>query len=450
MLRRRKDGSQFWAHVVIDPIFDESGAHIGFAKITRDVTEKRKAELELALARSRSLQAQKMEAIGQLTGGIAHDFNNLLTAVRGNLELLERHVASETGRRMLASAMRAADRGGELTSRLLAFSRRQHVEKRTLCLNRLIEGMQEMLGRTLGGTIAIETRLSAELWPAVGDATQLELAILNLAINGRDAMSLGGTLTIATTNVAVTDAGLPRELAHQDYVMVRVTDTGIGMTEQTRLRAFEPFFTTKARDRGTGLGLSMVYALARDSGGTVTLESEVGKGTSVRLYLPRARLTSRAADQAGEGPALDAGPASRLLLVDDDDDVREVTALMLKGFGHEVVQVDSGAAALETLATDPRFDALVVDLAMPNMHGSVFAVRARAVVPGIPALFVTGYADPHWLRDVSPEHLLRKPFSRLDLAAKLRQLLAGPGSRSGDPTRGAPTLRHPADPSREA
>jgi CheY-like chemotaxis protein len=217
---------------------------------------------------------------------------------------------------------------------------------------------------------------------------------------------------------------MPRELVREDYVMVSVTDTGIGMAEETRRRAFEPFFTTKARDRGTGLGLSMVYALARDSSGAATIESEVGKGTTVRLYLPRARLTTQRLDQIGGGSALDAGPRSRILLVDDDGGVREVSALMVRGFGHEVVEADSGAAALDILESDKRFDAMIVDLAMPNMHGAVFAVRARRLVRQIPTLFVTGYTDPHWLREISSEQLLKKPFGRLELANKLRELLS--------------------------
>jgi CheY-like chemotaxis protein len=195
------------------------------------------------------------------------------------------------------------------------------------------------------------------------------------------------------------------------------------MTDETRLRAFEPFFTTKARDRGTGLGLAMVYGLARQSGGTVTLDSRVGAGTTVRLYLPRARLGTQAIDGSTGRNVIEAGPRSRILLVDDDDAVRDVVGMILRGFGHEVVEADGGQTALDILELDRRFDLLIVDLAMPNMHGAVFGTRARHVVPGIAILFVTGYTDAHWLRDVAAEHLLRKPFSRVDLAQKLRQIL---------------------------
>jgi PAS domain S-box-containing protein len=416
--RLRKDGSRFWANVVIDVVRDEAGAVIGFVKITRDLTERHALDEQLR-------QAQKMEALGQLIGGVAHDFNNLLATILPSLEMARDHIDSDTALKYIGHATHAAARGARLTHQLLNFSHKQDLVTRPVDVNQLVGVLCEMLPRTIGPTIEIKTTLDNRLWLAMSEPSQLELAILNLAINGRDAMSLGGTLTIATANVAADSRRGPRELEQQDCVLISVTDTGIGMTEETRRRAFEPFFTTKARDRGTGLGLSMVYALARDSGGAVTIASEVGKGTTVRIYLPRARLTTSLVDRPDEGSALDAGPPSRILVVDDDDGVREVAALMVKGFGHEVVEANSGAAALDILESDKRFDAMIVDLAMPRMHGAVFAISARSLVPGLPTLFVTGYTDPHWLRDISSEQLLKKPFGRLDLATKLRPLLVG-------------------------
>ena len=422
--RVRKDGTRFWANVVIDVVRDESGAVIGFAKITRDLSERRAMEERLR-------QAQKMEAVGQLTGGVAHDFNNLLTAVIPSLEMARDRIDDATALKYLSYATQAAARGAKLTNQLLSFAQKQDLLTRAVDVNQLIGGLCEMLPRTIGPTIDIKTVFDDRLWLATSDANQLELAVLNLAINSRDAMSLGGTLTIRTTNLAADDLGPDLGLERGDYVVVEVADTGVGMTDETRLRAFEPFFTTKAREHGTGLGLAMVYGLARRSGGVATIESAVGTGTTVRLYLPRARATTATTARAEPGGALGAGPSARILVVDDDDAVRDVTMMILQELGHEVVGADSGQQALDVLAADRRFDAMVVDLAMPNMHGAVFAVRAREAGVDLPVLFVTGYTDPHWLRTVPPESLLRKPFSRGDLAAKLRQILGDrriPGS----------------------
>jgi PAS domain S-box-containing protein len=414
--RLRRDGTRFWANVVIDVIRDETGEVVGFAKVTRDMSERRAIEEQLR-------QSQKMEAVGQLTEGVAHDFNNLLAAIVPSLEMARDHIDSDIALKYLGHAAHAAARGAKLTHQLLNFAHKQDFVTRPVDANQLIATLCEMLPRTIGPTVEIVPALDPRLWLALSDPNQLELAILNLAINARDAMSLGGTLTIASANVPAHAA--PRELERRDYVVIAVSDTGIGMTEETRVRAFEPFFTTKARDRGTGLGLSIVYGLATRSGGTVTIESTVGKGTTVRVYLPRAEATSPVLDGAPGRNVVDAGPPSRILVVDDDETVRTVTAMILRGFGHDVVVADSGQAALDILAADQGFALLVVDLAMPNMHGAVFVVRARSLVPDVPALFVTGFSDRRWLSDVSPDHLLRKPFSRIDLAARLCQLLPG-------------------------
>ncbi|MBV8167452.1 MAG: response regulator, partial [Alphaproteobacteria bacterium] len=390
--------------------------------------ERRRAEEALRKSEEQLRQSQKMEAVGQLTGGVAHDFNNLLAAIVPSLEIARDHIDNEVALKYVSHAAHAAARGAKLTHQLLNFAHKQDLVTRPVDVNQMIGALSEMLPRTIGPTIEIKTVLAPALWLAMSDANQLELAVLNLSINARDAMSMGGTLTIASRNLEAGDRTMPPDLERGDYVVIAVSDTGIGMTNETRLRAFEPFFTTKARDRGTGLGLSMVYGLARQSGGTVTIDSAVGKGTTVRLYLPRARLGTQAIDQAGGRHVIEAGPPSRILVVDDDDAVRDVVAMLLRGFGHDIVEADSGQSALDVLALDPRFDLMVVDLAMPNMHGAVFATKARHVLPDVPILFISGYTDAHWLRDVPADRLLRKPFSRIELANKLRQLLA---ARSG-------------------
>jgi CheY-like chemotaxis protein len=258
---------------------------------------------------------------------------------------------------------------------------------------------------------------------ALTDSSQLEAALMNLAINARDAMPAGGILTIRTGSAS---AGQARQAGLQDfgdYIVIAVSDTGQGMTEEVRSRAFEPYFTTKEIDKGTGLGLSMVYGLAKQSGGAGTVESAVGKGTTVFLYLPRAERPPTVADRSAQDEELDGGPASRILVVDDDDAVRDITSALLKDFGHEVIGAESGDVALELLKRDRCFQLLIVDMMMPNMHGAVFAVRARALLPEVPALFVTGYADSHSMGETPNDHILRKPFRRDALAEKLRDSL---------------------------
>ena len=287
-----------------------------------------------------------------------------------------------------------------------------------------------MLPRTIGPTIEIETALAGEAWWALTEPGQLELAILNLAINARDAMLSGGRLTIATRNIARGyGRGIP-PLDAGDYVMISVADTGTGMTEEVRSRAFEPFFTTKEVHKGTGLGLSMVYGLAQRSGGTVTIDSEIGRGTTVRIYLPRAPQRTADADEADERSRWDAGPPSRILVVDDNSAVRAITAIMLRTFRHDAIEAAGGEDALDLLEHDREFDLLIVDLAMPNMHGDEFVAKARELVPNVPALFVTGYAEPGRMKQGAEGGLLKKPFRRAQLAEKLRWILRAPVHRS--------------------
>jgi PAS domain S-box-containing protein len=420
--RVRKDGSRFWANVVMDAVYDDSGALIGFAKVTRDLTVRRAVDEQLR-------QSQKMEAVGQLTNGVAHDFNNLLATIIPNLELAQFHIKEQRVGKYLEEAIRAAERGAQLTNQLLAFSRPQELTTQPVDINYLISEACEMLPRTIGPTIALETVLDADSWWAMTEPGQLELAILNLAINARDAMSSGGKLTISTQNVAHGNRTQLPDLDAGDYVIISVADTGTGMSEEVSRRAFEPFFTTKGMGKGTGLGLSMVYGFARQTGGTITIDSELGQGTTFRIYLPRAPHQPEVAEGAGDQSRCKAGPPSRILVVDDNSAVRNITAVMIRTLGHDVIEAAGGQDALDLLERDRKFDLLIVDLAMPNMHGDEFAARARALIPGVPTLFVTGYAEPGQMRIEGD--ILKKPFRRAQLAEKLRYILSVAARRKG-------------------
>jgi PAS domain S-box-containing protein len=420
--RVRKDGSRFWANVVIDAVHDDSGVLIGFAKVTRDMTARRAVDEQLR-------QSQKMEAVGQLTNGVAHDFNNLLATIIPNLELAQFHVKEERIGKYLEEAIRAAERGAQLTNQLLAFSRPQELTTEPVDVNQVVSEVCEMLPRTIGPTIGIETVLDEDTWWAMTEPSQFELAILNLAINARDAMPSGGKLIISTQNIAHGNRTRLPDLDPGDYIMISVTDTGTGMSEEVRRRAFEPFFTTKTMGKGTGLGLSMVYGFARQTGGTITIDSELGQGTTLRIYLPRAPHRSEAAEEAGDQSVYNAGPPSRILVVDDNSAVRTITAVMIRTLGHDVIEASGGEDALDLLERDRQFDLLIVDLAMPNMHGDEFAARASSLVPGVPTLFVTGYAEPGRMK--TKGDVLKKPFRRAQLAEKLRYILRDAMRRKG-------------------
>lgn len=412
----RRDGGPIAVEMAVTAF--RRGDGMVFNAFIRDLTDKIAAESQLR-------QAQKMEAIGQLTGGIAHDFNNLLAAILPSLELAKARTQDARVSKYLDNAARAADRGADLTRQLLSFARKQDLVVKPVDVNRLISEICEMLPRTLGPTTMVELNLAESAWMALTDASQLELAILNLAINARDAMPQGGTLRIATENIPAHDAHELWHLDAEDYLMISVIDNGTGMSETVRSRVFEPFFTTKEAGRGSGLGLSMVYGFTRQSGGNVVLESRVGHGTTVRLFIPRALASqSSRSDVALGQPSLAAGPPSRLLIIDDDDAVREVTVAVVQGFGHVVVDVASGQAALDLLEHDQRFDLMIVDLAMPHMDGATFAEKARTLVPDVPILFVTGFAERHFLNQTANDLLLKKPFRRAQLAEKLRDMLS--------------------------
>ncbi|WP_420139382.1 PAS domain S-box protein [Sphingomonas sp.] len=376
-------------------------------------------------------QMQRLEAVGQLTSGVAHDFNNLLTVILGNVDLVARVAADaqldEKTRQRIGYMRTAAERGATLTSQLLAFSRRQRLEARPIDLNGTVSGMRDLLQSSMGGSVQFETRLRRDLWPALVDPTQIELIILNLAINARDAMEVGGSLTVTTDNITLGDPVMPEEPPPGDYVVIAVTDTGSGMTPDVRDRAFEPFFTTKPVGRGSGLGLPQVYGFAKQSGGGVSIETELGKGTSVRVYLPRAqerRRQPRASDPAitNEQPGEIVG--RRILVVDDDPAVREITATMLRTMGAEVLEAGSGGAALELLDDDIEgVDLLVVDFAMPGMNGADLAATCNKRWPQLPVLFVTGYADLGAIASVSFDRIVQKPFRSGELQRKVSLIL---------------------------
>jgi CheY-like chemotaxis protein len=368
---------------------------------------------------ARLRQADKMQALGSLAGGVAHDFNNLLTAILGGLRMaVEGRVDPERRKRLLGNALMAAERGAGLTQRLLSFARGQPLSARPTDANTLIDAMQDLLRRSLGGVTELEMRLQPGLWPALVDPEQLELAILNLCINARDAMPGGGTVTVTTRNTTLA-AGEVAPLAAGEYVAISVRDTGQGMPREVLSRIFEPFFTTKEVGKGTGLGLSMVYGLAQQSGGTVGVDSAPGQGTTVEIFLPRCAATPAQPDARATLAPVAARPA-RILVVDDDPSVREVTAAFLRDLGHRVREAADGEAALRMLEQDAATELLVTDIAMPLMSGREVASRARAMRPGLPVLLVTGHADLAGVPDDLP--ILRKPFDPAllaDLVARL-------------------------------
>ncbi|HEX6102816.1 MAG TPA: ATP-binding protein [Alphaproteobacteria bacterium] len=405
---------------------------------TRDLKEAN-ARLQVEMAEREQAEAalrqkQKMEAIGQMTGGIAHDFNNLLTAVLGNIELAARRAADEPTRQLLKNATQAAERGAKLTDQLLAFARKQQLKLEPIDLNRLVSDMGDLLFRTIGATVRIETVLQQELWPAVADPTQVELVILNLALNARDAMPTGGRLTVATANVDMKSAPAQGvDLPAEDFVSISVSDTGTGMTEEVLAKVFEPFFTTKPLGAGTGLGLSQVYGVARQSGGGVRIETRLGHGTTVWVYFPRAAspAASRAPDQAEQ---LTAGGQGSVLVIDDDPDVRRFVSLVLQDLGYGVLVAGSAREASDLLDRGEHIDLVLTDFAMPEVNGAEFAVALKSRHATPPRLlFMTGYAETEKLAEhAAPEMILKKPFTARQLGAAVRAALSLPGHAGGN------------------
>jgi signal transduction histidine kinase len=408
--------------------------------------EERTREREMALAQL--FEAQKIDTIGQLTGGVAHDFNNLLMAVLGSLELLKKRLGPDDARshRLLDNAVQGAERGAALTQRLLAFARRQELKPETVDVLKLISGMEDLLCRALGPAVMLGKHLPEDLPPVRVDANQLELAILNLAVNARDAMPLGGSLSILGSEqlIASGDADAPRELPPGAYVRLEVVDTGLGMDEATLARATEPFFTTKGPGKGTGLGLSMVQGLAVQSGGAMSVASEPGKGTTIALWLPRADETSVEAVVPDRGAteqdaAAEGEPELTVLVVDDDLLVAAGTSAMLEDLGHRVVEASSGAQAIDALRRyEDGIHVVITDHAMPGMTGLELAQHIKQSHPGLPVILASGYADIEDLAEYGALPRLAKPFRQGELAAAIA---AARGAASG-PSNVIPLIAH--------
>jgi len=408
--RVRKDGSRFWANAIIDAI-RVGGQLVGFAKITRDITERRAAEERLR-------QAQKMEAMGQFTGGAAHDFNNLLMAILGSLELVRKRLPDDQRTRaLLDNAVQGAKRGASLTQRMLAFARRQELKREAIDLASLVNGMNELVERSVGPNVNVEVHIPHRLSRLRTDATQLETAILNLAVNARDAMHGGGTINISAREERI-EGGHSSGLAPGPYVCLSVTDTGHGMDEKTLARVTEPFFTTKGIGKGTGLGLSMVDGLTVQSGGRLAIHSQVGQGTRVELWFPVASETSTTVEPTPSSETTAASAPGRqlvILAVDDDSLVLTNVVAMLEDLGHKVIDVSSGSRALDVIDADPSVDLVVTDQAMPGMSGLQLIAAIQARRPTLPVILATGYAElpPGIDRAIGR---LAKPFTQRELA----------------------------------
>ncbi|WP_017968190.1 hybrid sensor histidine kinase/response regulator [Rhizobium leguminosarum] len=419
--RVRKDGTRFWASVVIDAIRDDEGDVIGFAKITRDITEKMETQRALEQAREELFQSQKMEAIGQLTGGIAHDFNNLLMAVLGSLEILKKRMPQDLSLTSLVdNAMQGAQRGAALTQRMLAFSRRQELHMEPIDLSGLIRGMMDMLSRSLGPLTVIETSFPVRLPTILTDPNQLEMAILNLVVNARDAMPSGGRIMLRASEESLPSGKGP--LSPGRYVRIAVIDEGEGMDAKTLEQAITPFFTTKGVGKGTGLGLSMVQGLVSQSGGRLTMKSSLGEGTTAELWFPVA-IVERATEATADRPQQEENAPRRLRIVAVDDDglVLMNTTLMLEDLGHTVFEAMAGPEALDILRKQ-QVDLVICDHAMPRMTGAQLAQAIRNEWPEMPIILASGYAEIPQGADIVDLPRLGKPFSQAQLAEAISRV----------------------------
>jgi PAS domain S-box-containing protein len=427
--RMRKDGSLFWANVVIDAIHDEDGRLIGFAKITRDITERRSAQEALDRAHQQLAQAQKMEALGQLTGGVAHDFNNLLMVVSGQAQTLIRRLTDQKSLRSLEAILAAASRGETLTRQLLTFSRRQPQNPRTVHLNQTVVAFRDVLSSSARGKIDIRIDIPKITWPVAIDIPEFELALVNLVVNARDAMPDGGSIIVSAENVTLqgeeTAEGIKGE-----FVALSVCDSGMGIPSNLLTRIFEPFFTTKSPDKGTGLGLSQAYGFAQQSGGTISVRSKVGQGTKVTLYLPRSHdeVSSVVANESGgQSP----GRGETILVVEDNPDVKAVAITLLEQLNYRTIAVDNARAALNFLSNGTPVDLVFSDVMLPgDLDGVALAEEINKKYPKVPVLLTSGYAKALTKRHGLP--ILRKPYQIAALANVVRSTL---DSRSGtDPT----------------
>jgi PAS domain S-box-containing protein len=437
LLGRRKNGTEFPVEVSLSPHQTAEGLLILSA--IRDITERKQAEAALAHEREEReraeetlRQAQKMEVLGHLSGGMAHDFNNMLGVIIGSLEILQRRLQTTDSRifNPIETAMQAAERSAVLTHRLLAFSRQQPLEPRPFDVNRLVSGMSSLLNRTLGESTAIETVLGAGLWTVSADVNQLENALLNLAVNARDAMPNGGKLTIETANVYLDEAyaGAHAEVSPGQYVMLAITDTGTGMNQETINKAFDPFFTTKGPERGTGLGLSQVYGFIKQSGGHIKIYSEAGQGTTVKLYLPRESAErTQTTEPVIVQPAAEQ-QAGTILVVEDNELLLVSVATMLRDQGYRVLTAPNAVMALQLLASEPGIQLLFTDVVLPDgVDGRQLADEARRRYPALLVLFTTGYtrnAIIHQGRLDRGVELIVKPFTYTALLVKIQQVLA--------------------------
>ncbi|MBB5716496.1 hybrid sensor histidine kinase/response regulator [Sphingomonas aerophila] len=412
--RVRKDGSLFWAHVVIDPIYNEAGDHVGFAKITRDVSDKKQAEQDLRHTQEALLQSQKLQALGELAGGIAHDFNNLMTVMRGSADFMLRQpdLPLEKRNRYLSVMLETAERATSLTSQLLAFARRQPLEPEVIDLSVRLDASGEMLQRTLGSLYELQLDLAPALWLVEIDSAGLEAALVNAVLNARDAMPSGGKITISTRNVV---------RAEGDGVTLSIRDTGEGIRPETLKRVFEPFFTTKPTGKGTGLGLSQIHGYAVQSGGTATINSELGVGTLVELWLPRT-AKQRKIDAGADG-MIEIPEGLRVLVVEDSEHVRYFARQLLDDLGCNVIEAPSGNDALELLKAH-HVDLVFSDIVMPGISGLELAERIRALDRSLPVLLASGYSSKQFIpKDQREFPILRKPYKLETLAAGINDLL---------------------------
>jgi PAS domain S-box-containing protein len=424
---RRKDGTTFPLHLSVSEFSAEGRRY--FTGMIHDLSDRKHVEEALRESERRLAQAQKMEAVGQLTGGIAHDFNNLLLVITGNLELLEPQLDREQQNVLLKEAQDAAILGSKLTDQLLTFARRRHMDAQVIQLNDQVIGITDMLRRTIGEHVMLSTSLARDVWPIRADPGQFQSAIVNMAVNARDAMAQGGKLVIETRNIVLDadHADLHPEIKPGEYVQLSISDTGSGMPPEIRDRVFEPFFTTKEMGHGTGLGLAMVYGFVKQSGGHVTIYSEVGHGSTFNLYFPRVDGLITEVSPGTKGPT---DPAARetILVVEDDERVRQLTITRLKLIGYQVLEASDGPKAIDVLSQGHAVDLVFTDLVMPGgMSGREVAARARQLKPGIKVLLTSGYAEElvHG-DDLEREQLkvLRKPYHQAELIAILREVLA--------------------------
>jgi len=422
---RHKDGSYRWLSWTGVP--DQNHIYA----VARDVTAEKAAAERLKVTEEALLQSQKMEAVGQLTGGIAHDFNNLLTGIVGSLDLLQTRLSqgrTDNVARYINAAMTSANRAAALTHRLLAFARRQPLIPKSVDANQLVVSLEDLLRRTIGETIDLAIAAADDLWFTLCDPNQLESALLNLAINARDAMPDGGKLTIATSNARIEGviADSPA-LSPGDYICINVTDTGAGMTAEVAARAFDPFFTTKPIGQGTGLGLSMIYGFARQSDGHVTIDSKLGRGTSVRLYLPRHHGEIAAQFASAATAAEHAATGETVLVVEDEPVVRAVIVEMLGEQGYQTLEAVDGPSGLRILRANARIDLLVTDVGLPGMNGRQLADQARETRPDLKVLFITGYAESVAISDgfLQPGmEMITKPFDLDNLSQRIRAMVS--------------------------